>query len=132
MKIAFNTILIFSLLLETMAALSLIGGPQGISAAGSGGMWSMHYGFAALSIASASLWVWPHRTNLKAVTAVLGILMTFHTGLVISLALAGDQMFGLIAHSIVASSCIILFTQRSRWCDDPSAIDVNKQTDTSE
>lgn len=116
MKIAFVVVLVFNLLLETLASVSLIAGPGGISAAGSGEMWSMHYGFAALAIASISLWVWPHRGSLAAVTTTLGLLSTFHTGLVISLALAGDQMPGMIAHIILATSCLFLFTQRAKIC----------------
>ena len=118
MKILFNTVLILSLLTEAMAATTLIGGPEGIAAAGKGGMWSMHYGFAAFAIASASLWVWPYRNNIKAVTAILGVLLTFHTGLFVSLALAGDQMVGMIIHVVLASLCLILFTQRSKWCSE--------------
>ena len=49
MKILFNIVLVLNFLTEAMAAVSLIGGPEGISAAGQGGMWSMHYGFAAVS-----------------------------------------------------------------------------------
>ena len=119
MKIAFVVILVFNLLLETMASVSLIAGPGGVSAAGSGNMWSMHYGFAALAIASIGLWVWPHRSNLAAVTTVLGILATFHTGLSVSLALAGDQTGGMIAHIFLSISCLFLFTQRAKICAGP-------------
>ena len=118
MKIVFNIVLILNLLTEAMAATFLIGGPEGIAAAGKGGMWSMHYGFAALAIASMTIWIWPYRTNLKAVTAILGVLLTFHTGLFISLTLAGDQMPGMIIHAVMATLCIIVFTQRKKWCTD--------------
>lgn len=116
MRILFVVVLFVNLLTEALAATTLIGGPEGISAMGKGGMWSMHYGFAALAIASASLWVWPYRTNLQVVTAVLGLLATFHTGLFISLTLAGDQQAGMIIHAAMAVACIGLFTQRARWC----------------
>lgn len=116
MKTLFITLLVLHFLTEALAATTLIGGPGGIAAAGSGGMWSMHYGFAALAFASASLWIWPYRTNLSAVTAVLGVLLTFHTGLLLSLTLAGDQMVGVILHAILATLCIVLFTQRRKWC----------------
>lgn len=118
MKHAFSATLILSLLLETMAAFALISGPGGISAAGQGEQWSMHYGFAALSIASISVWTWPHRTNLSAVTLCLGVLLTFHAAIAISLAIAGDQMFGLISHTILTVACIVLFTQKSSWCSE--------------
>jgi hypothetical protein len=116
MKILFMIVLILSLLTETMAATALILGPDGISAAGKGNMWSMHYGFAALAIASATLWIWPYRTNFKAVTGVLGTLLTFHTGLSVSLALAGDQPAGLVIHTLLAVLSILLFARRSKWC----------------
>jgi len=76
----------------------------------------MHYGFAALAMASASLWIWPHRSNLRVVTAVLGILLTFHTGLLISLTLAGDQQGGVVIHAVMSVLCLVLFTQRTKWC----------------
>ena len=116
MKILFTVVLVLNFLTETLAAATLIGGAEGIAAAGKGGMWSMHYGFAALAIASASLWIWPHRANLSVVTAVLGVLMTFHTGLLISLSLAGDQQAGVVIHAVMSVLCIALFTQRAKWC----------------
>jgi hypothetical protein len=118
LKILFSIVLVLNLLTEAMAATALIGGPEGISAAGKGEMWSMHYGFAAFAIASATFWIWPYRSNVKAVTPVLGVLLTFHTGLFVSLSLAGDQMAGMIIHAALAALCILLFAQRSKWCSD--------------
>lgn len=117
MKILFTVFLVLHSLTELMAAGSLIGGPEGISAAGLGGQWSMHYGFAALALASASLWVWPYRSNRAAVTAVLGVLMIFHIGLLISLTTAGDQQVGMVLHAVLAVLAVILFSLRSKWCD---------------
>ena len=117
MKILFNVVLILSFLFETLASVSLITGPEGITAAGSGNQWSMHSGFAVLAIASISLWAWPYRTNLPLVTFALGVLFTFHTGLSISLYLAGDQQAGMIIHSVLSVLCLVLLTQRSKWCD---------------
>ncbi len=118
MKTLFTIVLVLNFLTETLAAAMLIGGPEGIAAAGKGGMWSMHYGFAALAIASASLWIWPHRSNLRVVTTVLGVLLTFHTGLLISLTLAGDQPAGVLIHAVMSALCLVLFTQRRKWCAD--------------
>ena len=78
----------------------------------------MHYGFAALAIATASFWIWPYRNNVKAVPAILGVLLTFHSGLFLSLAIAGDQMPGMVIHAVLAALCILLFTQRSKWCTE--------------
>ncbi len=117
MKILFNIVLVLSFLTEALASVSLIGGPEGITAAGLGNQWSMHYGFAALAIASMSLWAWPYRTTLPVVTFTLGVLFTFHTGLSISLTLAGDQQAGMVIHSVLAILCLILMVQRSKWCD---------------
>ena len=117
MKILFNVVLILSFFFEALASVSLITGPEGFTAAGSGNQWSMHYGFAALAIASMSLWAWPYRTNLPVVTFALGVLFTFHTGLSISLNLAGDQQAGMIIHSVLSVLCLVLVTQRSKWCD---------------
>ena len=118
MKLFFTILLVLNLLTELLASTTLIGGPNGIAAAGSGNMWSMHYGFAAFAIGSASLWLWPFRSNLKAVTAVLGMLMTFHSGLFISLTLAGDQQVGMVIHAVMSVLCIVLFTQRAKWCTE--------------
>jgi hypothetical protein len=116
MKHVFTTLLVLNFLTETLAAVALIGGPEGVVAAGQGGMWSMHYGFAALAIASVSLWSWRERSNGRVVTVVLGILLTFHTGLLVSLVLAGDQQAGVVIHAVLATLSIFLFLQRSKWC----------------
>ena len=118
MKVLFIIVLVLNLLTEAMASTALIGGPEGVVAFGKGGMWSMHYGFAALAIATASFWIWPYRNNVKAVTAILGVLLTFHSGLFLSLAVAGDQMPGMVIHAVLAALCIFLFTQRSKWCTE--------------
>ena len=118
MKLCFTILLVLNLLTELLASTTLIGGADGIAAAGRGGLWSMHYGFAALAIGSASLWLWPYRSNRKAVTAVLGMLMTFHSGLFISLTLAGDQPAGVVIHGVLSVLCIGMFTQRSKWCTE--------------
>ncbi len=115
-KSLFIALLVLNFLTEALAAVSLIGGPAGIAAAGAGEMWSMHYGFAALAIGSASLWVWPARNNLAAVTATLGVLATFHTGLFVSLNVAGDQQAGVVIHAVLAVLCIALFSQRRKLC----------------
>ncbi len=116
MKTMFTVVLVLSALTELLAAATLIGGPDGIAAAGQGGQWSMHYGFAVIAIASASLWVWPHRSDLRAVSAILGVLMVFHLGLCASLAIAGDQMVGMVIHAVLGGLCVLLFTQRGKWC----------------
>lgn len=120
MKILFISFLVLNLLLEGVAAAFLIGGPQGISSEvqPASGMWAMNYGFGAIAIASAIFWVWPYRENRQAVSPVLGILLTFHTMLVISLAIPGNQVPGMIAHVVLAVLCMILYTQRSKWCTE--------------
>lgn len=117
MKIVFTIFLVLHALTELMAAASLIGGPEGISAPGLGGQWSMHYGFAALALASASFWVWPYRSVRAAVTPLLGVLLVFHVGLLISLTTAGDQQAGMVIHAVLAVLAIALFCLRSKWCD---------------
>ena len=117
MKLLFSILLVFNLFVEMLAAVATIGGPVGISAAGSGEQWSMHYGFAALAIASLSVWAWPYRSELKPVTVTLGLLMTFHVGLLCSLLIAGDQQVGVVLHSILATLSIGMFSLRRRWCD---------------
>ncbi|MGI9325869.1 MAG: hypothetical protein ACR2PZ_11665 [Pseudomonadales bacterium] len=126
MKIAFTIFLVLNLLTELLAAASLIGGPMGISASGeaAAGGWAMHYGFAVIAIASTLFWLWPYRSSLSAVTAVLGMLLTFHICLFISLSIAGDQQAGVIIHAVLAVFSVILFSQRKKWCslEDPAAV----------
>ena len=124
MKMFFTVFLVLNFLAESLAAVSLIGADNGLSAAldnnqGLDQFWSMHYGFAVICIASAIFWVWPHRSSRKVVTAVLGILMTFHVALLCSLAFEGTQMAGIVLHSVLALMAIALFALRSRWCDEP-------------
>jgi hypothetical protein len=127
MKILFIVVLVLSFLTEALASFSLISGPEGVSAPGLGNQWSMHYGFAALAIASISLWTWPYRTHLPVVTFALGVLFTFHTGLSISLNIAGDQQAGLIIHTVLSILCLILITQRSKWCDVATHVSTQAQ-----
>jgi hypothetical protein len=116
MKILFTVLLIAHAATELLAAASLIAGPGGIVAAGSGEQWSMHYGFAAFAIASVSLWVWPYRSELRVVTPLLGLLLTFHFSIFVSLTLAGDQAAGMVIHAVLLVTAAIVFVTRARWC----------------
>ena len=122
MKALLIVVLILNALTETLAAAMLIGGPNGVQAAGAGEMWSMHYGFAAVAIASIGLWVWPYRRQLAPVSVALGILLTFHSGLFVSLALAGDQAAGVVVHALLAVLCLLLFLRRATLCDDAGSM----------
>ena len=124
MKMVFTSFLIINFLIEALAASSLIGTPEqvGVANAGPGNMWAMHYGFAVLGFASAVIWLWPYRDHHAAVTAVLGMLMTFHCAVLTSLLLEGVQQAGMIIHSVLALSAIVLFALRSRWCNAPAAL----------
>ena len=116
MRIFFVAVLVLNLLLEGAAGTALIFGPEGAfsDVRPEGGMWAMNYGFAALAIASAVFWIWPHRSDVKAVGAVLGILLTFHTLLSISLGIPGNQLGASITHGVMAVLCLILFTQQAK------------------
>jgi hypothetical protein len=116
MRYTFGALLILNFLTEALAASTLIGGPDGIASAGSGGQWSMHYGFAVIAIASAGLWVWPHRRELGAVTAVLGILTVFHVSVLTSLIIAGDQPAGVVMHAVLAPLSALCLVKRRAIC----------------
>lgn len=118
MHIVLSIALILNALTEILAAASLIGGPEGISAAGAGQMWSMHYGFAALAIASISIWIWPQRYNRHAVTPALLTLIVFHIGLCCSLTLAGDQFGGSVIHGVFVVVFVLLFATRGSYVTD--------------
>jgi len=118
MKNMFTGYLFLNLFLEGLAAVILIGDAQGILSVAQveSSIWSMTYGFAAIAIASAIFWVWPHRENRETVGAVLGLLLSFHALIFISFALQGDQMPPAIAHAVMAAFGILLYMQRSKWC----------------
>lgn len=118
MKILFNVFLVANLLAETLAALTLIGGPLGLQAPEpvAGSRWAMNYGFAVIAIASAIFWLWSKRTSLTAVTPVLGMLMIFHISLAIALSMDPLQFVGFILHSVLATIAVVLFATRSNWC----------------
>ena len=122
MKIFFITFLVLNLLFESIAAVFLLTGPDGVMAETMpvSGMWAMNYGFAVIAMASAIFWVWPHRTNLAAVSAVLGILATFHIALTISLTIPGNQIGPATLHGALAIMAVFAYLHRHKLCA-PSA-----------
>lgn len=118
MKKFFTTYLVLNLLLEALAAVTLIGGTVGLfSIAGlDAGMWAMNYGFAAIAIASAVFWVWPHRSTHAAVESVLGILLTFHALVSVSFAIEGSQVPPVVIHAVMAGLAMFFYSQRAKWC----------------
>jgi hypothetical protein len=117
MKKFFTGVLILNFLVEAMAAVALIAGAGTLMDAGQdmAAIWTRNYGFAVIAIGSAIFWIWPHRDNLKVVTAVVGMVMTFHICLTISL-LLGSQMGTAGLHGVLAILFITLFTQRKKLC----------------
>ena len=65
MKTLFTTYLLLNLILEGIAAVTLVGAGLGLFTIAQleSGMWSMNYGFAAIAIASALFCVWPCRSR---------------------------------------------------------------------
>jgi len=120
MRILFTTFLVLNLILEGIAAVTLVGAGLGLFtiAQFESGMWSMNYGFAAIAIASALFWVWPHRSKREVVGPVLGILLAFHALVSVSFAIQGDQIPSIVVHGIMALLGILLYTRRSAWCED--------------
>ena len=49
-------------------------------------------------------------------TTVVGILGVFHVGLLTSLSIAGDQAVGVGIHLLLSLLCIVVFSQRKRFC----------------
>ena len=120
MKNFFTGYLVLNFILEGLAAITLIGATLGLFSIEQleSGTWSMNYGFAAIAIASAILWVWPHRARREAVGPVLGILLSFHTLVFVSFAIQGNQVQPTIVHGVMAVLAIYLYSQRSKWCVD--------------
>jgi len=120
MKKFFTAYLVLNFLLEVLAAITLIGGTLGLFSIAQleTGMWSMNYGFAAIAIASAVFWVWPHRSSHAAVGSVLGILLTFHALVSVSFAIQGNQVPPIVVHAVMAVLAIFFYSQRTKWCSD--------------
>lgn len=118
MKNLFSGYLVLNFLLEGLAAITLIGGTLGLLSIAQleSGMWSMNYGFAAIAIASAVFWIWPHRSRREAVGPVLGVLFTFHALVSISFAIQGNQVPPMVVHGVMAALAIFLYSQRTKWC----------------
>lgn len=118
MKKLFSAALIFNLVVEWIAAAVLIGAPETLFPDGHpvGIDWARNYGFAALAIGTAALWVWPHRGDMKASGTILGILLTFHISISVAMAVAGNMLEALVLHSLMAVMFIYLYTQRAKWC----------------
>lgn len=120
MKRLFTSYLFLNLILEGIAAVTLIGAGLGLFAIADlvPGMWSMNYGFAVIAIASAIFWVWPHRSKREVVGAVLGILFAFHGLMSISFSIQATQVPLIIVHGIMALLGVFLYTRRSTWCEE--------------
>ena len=114
----FIGVLAANLIFETLAGVVLITGDLGLNAEvmAPEGMWGMNYGFAALAIASALIWIWPHRTSFAATGVILGVLITFHAGLFIALMLAGNQLTPAILHLTLGVLCLVAWLRRATWC----------------
>ena len=120
MKNLFTGFLFLNFLLEFVAGVVLIGASLGLLSVAQleTGMWSMIYGFAALAVATAIFWVWPHRDNRDVVGAVLGILLSFHALILIAFVIEGNQTPSAIAHAAMAAYAMFLYMQRSKWCKE--------------
>ena len=118
MKNLFTGFLFLNFLLEIVAGVVLIGATLGLFSVAQleTGMWSMIYGFAALAVATAIFWIWPHRDSRTAVGAVLGILFSFHALIFIAFVIVGNQVPPTIAHGVMAAYAMYLYMQRPKWC----------------
>ena len=123
MKNVFTGVLILNLIVEFGAAFALISASLaggGIEDPMSGAAWSRNYGFGALAIGSAAIWIWPHRENYAVVSTVLGILMVFHIGVTISLGVIGGQMATGGLHLVLSILMVTMYALRGRWCEKPA------------
>lgn len=120
MKNLFTTYLVLNLVLEGIAAVTLIGAGLGLLTIAQleNGLWSMNYGFAAIAIASALFWVWPHRSKREVVGPVLGILLAFHALVSVSFAIQGAQVPPMVVHGVMALLGLFLYARRSIWCEE--------------
>ena len=86
MKKFATLILVLHALVESLMGLLMILAPREVSpTAGASEQGIMiTYGFAALTMALVVAWFWPHRRNVAAVAIAMGILATFHTGIMLA------------------------------------------------
>jgi len=84
-------------------------------------LWSWNYGFVALAVGSAVFWAWPHRDNFGTVGVVLGIIASFHLAITVALAIKDALFLDVVLHGGFTVLCAYLFTQRSKWCQSPTA-----------
>ena len=119
MKNLFITYLVLNLVLESIAAVSLVGAGLGAFVIPDlePGMWSMNYGFAAIAVASVLFWVWPHRSKHDVVGPALGFLLTFHALISVSFAIQGSHTPSIVVHAFMALFGVFLYLRRSAWCD---------------
>ncbi len=79
--------------------------------------WSVHYGFAALAMATAVFWALRFGASETGLAALLGILTCFHLGLTVSSALIFVQaeavqatgLFPVITHGLLLAGCIFFY-----------------------
>ena len=113
MKIFLLLMLALHALLEGGLGLFVIVSPQA-AAPGLDGMTT--YGFAAVTMALAVAWLWPHRHNVAVLGTVLGILATFHTALSLAMLMA-SMLAGIILHVVIAACFWFLWIKRAELVD---------------
>ncbi|TDI62594.1 MAG: hypothetical protein E2O92_00710 [Alphaproteobacteria bacterium] len=123
MKNVFTGVLILNLIVEFGAAFALISaslGGVGVEDPMSATVWSRSYGFGALAIGSAVIWIWPHRDNYAVVSTVLGMLMVFHIGVTISFGVVGGQLAVGGLHAVLSVLMVTMYVLRGKWCEKPA------------
>lgn len=122
MKSLFVLVLVFNLLLEGFAGVSLIMEAEAAfsDTPPEGMMWNLNYGFTALAIASVIIWVWPHRNKVDVVGVLLGFLLSFHGLVTIALIIPGNQYPVAMIHGIMALLCLVLYVRKNHWCKSES------------
>ncbi len=111
-------ILVLHALVESLMGLLMILAPHKISpTAGASEQGIMiTYGFTALTMALVVAWFWPHRRNIAAVGFAMGILATFHTGIMLAatmMAIKGATAIVLL-HGAFAAGFWGLWVRRER------------------
>ena len=118
MKQLLNATLVLNFLVEAPVGAALALAPENFLAPDqvAGALWARNYGVAAFSVASLSVWLWPKRHDFSAVSLGLGFFITFHPMLAIALLTSGGQTVGVVIHTVLSISFVLLFSTRTRWC----------------
>lgn len=119
MKKLLIVMLVVHTLFEGLIGILLVVSPSSVlpNADAASLAFAVNYGFAAITMASVVVWLWPQRHHAPTLATVLGILTTFHLCLAAGTwmgAAAGGDILPSVIHATLAVIFAVLFTSRAK------------------